>query len=251
MTCCSVLEKCTFSLRFRFLSLVTFASWPPAFTLLKSRLHMQLILFLNLKELISLTTFKYFQLVLFSSQKRCIFSLKYQREAHNCQVYNLYSLLQKVSNSCYASQKLLSPISPAWPQLQCLHISFPSLRKTQLEMLWAATARAEGNPCFKGKDDLWISHFEYSMGPAQHRYQSMDTPGTSTGSYLKWRHLFPSTLYWTIDKLIPKLWTTKRSRRKSSLCGVRSQLTGLSPLDISTCQMIFHLKYAWSFSCSK
>lgn len=166
-------------------------------------------------------------------------------------MYHLYSLLQKVSNSCYASQKLLSPVSPAWPQLQCLHISFPPPRKTQLEMVWVATARAGVNPCFKGKDGLWISHFEYSMGSGQHRYQSMDTPGKSTGSYFKCRHLLPSTLYRTIDKLLPELWTTKSSRRKSSLCGVRFQLAGLSLLNISTCQMIFHLKCAWSFSCGK
>lgn len=129
--------------------------------------------------------------------------------------------------------------------------SFLPLRKIQLEMVQVATDGAEVIACFKGKDHLWISHFECSLGPTQQRYQSMDTPGTRTASYFKCSHSFPSMLYQTIDKLLPKLRRTKNSRRKSSPCRVKFQLTGLSPLNISTCEMIFHLKYAWSFSCGK
>lgn len=80
---------------------------------------------------------------------------------------------------------------------------------------------------------------------------SIPVYGTSTGSYFKYRHFFQSMLYWTIDKLLPKLWRTKSRRKKSSLCRVRLQLTGLSFLNISTYKMVFYLKYAWSFSCGK
>lgn len=137
-TCPSVLEKMNFSSRFRLLSLVTLISWPPAFTLLKSRLHIYLILFLNPKELIiSLPALTYSQLVLvltFKAVKLFLWN-RIQRWYTIIMTSALLKVvLKQVSNSCYASQKLSSAISLVPLHLHCLFIYFPFLRKTQLEM---------------------------------------------------------------------------------------------------------------------